>query len=302
MPRLAYVDGRVVPLADARVSVEDRGYQFADAVYEVGAVLNGRLFDWPQHLARLTRNLSALNIDMPMSGAALDLQARRLIAANRVSEALLYIQVSRGVGRRDHVISAMRPVLVMTVRPFDFAARVALQAKGVAVQSVNDQRWGRCDIKTVGLLPNVLAKAAAKAAGAFEAWLVDAHEVVAEGGSTNAWIVQAGTLVTHPLSAHILPGIMRDTTIRLARAMQMPVAERAFTLAEAHAADEAFITSTSAPVVGVVRLDGRPIADGVPGAITRRLGAAMWDEIAQQTGYSPPRHPGESRDPSPKSR
>lgn len=287
MPRLAYVDGRVVPLADARVSVEDRGYQFADAVYEVGAVFGGRLFDWPQHLARLTRNLSALNIDMPMSAAALDVQARRLIAANRAREALLYIQVSRGTGRRDHGIAPMDPVLVMTVRPFDFAGRVKLQAKGVAVASVNDQRWGRCDIKTVNLLPNVIAKAAAKAAGAVEAWLVDGQEVVAEGGSTNAWIVERGTLVTHPLSARILPGIMRHTVIRMAREHQIAVEERSFTLSEARAADEAFITSTTNPVVGVTALDGQRIADGVPGALTRRLGSAMWDEIARQTGYRP---------------
>lgn len=287
MPRLAYVDGRLVPLADARVSVEDRGYQFADAVYEVAAVFAGQLFDWPQHCARLVRNLSALNIDQPMTVAALDLQARRLLAANRAREALLYIQVSRGTGRRDHGITPMRPVLVMTVRPFGFAARVGLQAKGVAVASVNDQRWGRCDIKTVGLLANVMAKASAKAAGAFEAWLVDGQEVVAEGGSTNAWIVERGTLVTHPLSARILPGIMRSTVIRLARERQIPVEERSFTLAEARAADEAFITSTTNPVVGVTTLDGQPIGAGTPGPLTLRLGAAMWDEIERQTGYRP---------------
>jgi D-alanine transaminase len=288
MPRLAYVDGRVVRLADARVSVEDRGYQFADAVYEVAAVFAGRLFDWPQHRERLARNLSALNIDLPMSLASLDLQARRLVAANRAREALLYIQVSRGAGKRDHGIgSGLRPVLVMTVRPFAFAGRVGLQARGIAVQSVNDQRWGRCDIKTVGLLANVLAKEAARQAGAAEAWLVDGHETVAEGGSTNAWIVQDGRLITHPLSARILPGVMRATTIRLAREMQVAVEERPFTLAEARTADEAFITSTTNPIVAVVKLDGQPIADGAPGALTRRLGHAMWDEIARQTGYRP---------------
>lgn len=288
MPRLAYVDGAVVPLAQARVSVEDRGYQFADAVYEVGAVFGGRLFDWPQHLERLARNLSALNIPLPMSLAALDLQARRLIAANRTREALLYIQVSRGAGKRDHAIATgLRPTLVMTVRPFDFAGRVRLQAKGVAIQSVNDQRWGRCDIKTVGLLPNVLAKASAKAAGAFEAWLVDEHETVAEGASTNAWIVQGGTLITHPLGVKILPGVMRATSMRLARDLQLRVEERAFTLAEAHTANEAFITSTSAPVVGVVALDSQRLGDGVPGPVTRRLAGAMWDEIVRQTGYRP---------------
>jgi len=287
MPRLAYVDGRHVPLGDATVSVEDRGFQFADAVYEVCAVLNGRLFDWELHAARLTRNLSALGIAAPLGEAALLAQVRRLIAANRATEALLYIQVTRGAGRRDHGFRPDRPTLVMTVRPFDFAGRVALQAKGVQVASANDQRWGRCDIKTVGLLANVLAKASAKAAGGFEAWLVDDAGVVAEGASTNAWIVRGGLIVTHPLSARVLPGIMRATTIRLARDLQIGVDERPFTLAEAHAADEAFLTATTAPVIGIVGLDGRPIGSGTPGPITRRLGGAIWAEIATQTGYRP---------------
>ena len=286
MPRLAYVDGRLVPLATASVSVEDRGFQFADAVYEVCAVLNYRLFDWPLHIARLTRNLSALGIAAPMAGAAFDLQVRRLIAANRIAEGLLYIQISRGAGRRDHGFVPVRPTLVMTVRPFNFAARIVLQARGVAIASVADQRWGRCDIKTVGLLPNVLAKAAAKAAGGFEAWLVDDAGIVSEGASTNAWLVKGGRLITHPLSARILPGVMRATTLRLAQGLQIGIDERAFTLDEAHAADEAFITSTSAPVVGVVALDGRPIGTGVPGPVTRRLGEAVWAEIERQTGFS----------------
>ena len=286
MPRLAYVDGRLVPLATASVSVEDRGFQFADAVYEVCAVLNRRLFDWPLHVARLTRNLSALGIAAPMKGAAFDLQVRRLIAANRIAEGLLYIQISRGAGRRDHGFVPVRPTLVMTVRPFNFAARIVLQARGVAIASVADQRWGRCDIKTVGLLPNVLAKAAAKAAGGFEAWLVDDAGIVSEGASTNAWLVKGGRLITHPLSARILPGVMRATTLRLAQGLQIGIDERAFTLDEAHAADEAFITSTSAPVVGVVALDGRPIGTGVPGPVTRRLGEAVWAEIERQTGFS----------------
>ena len=286
MPRLAYVSGRIVPLADARVHIEDRGHQFADAVYEVCAVLNGRLFDWPQHMARLTRNLSALGIAAPLSPGALDAQIRRLIAANRATGALLYIQVSRGAGKRDHQIAPdLRPTLTMTVRPFDFAGRAALQATGIAVASVNDQRWGRCDIKTVGLLANVLAKAAARAARAAEAWLVDDTASVAEGGSTNAWLVAGGGLVTPPLSARILPGVMRATVVRLARDAGIAVAERAFTLLEAHAADEAFVTSTTMPVVGVRALDGRAIGDGAPGPVTRRLGALLWSEIARQTGF-----------------
>ena len=286
MPRLAYVDRRVMPLAHAAVSVEDRGHQFADAVYEVCAVLNGRLFDWPQHRARLFANLAALGIAAPMSGAALDAQVRRLIAANRAHEALLYIQVSRGAGKRDHLFGpSLAPTLTMTVRRFDFAGRAALQAKGVAVASVRDLRWGRCDLKTVGLLANVLAKADARAAGAAEAWLVDDDGTVAEGASTNAWLVEGGGLVTPPLSPRLLPGIMRATVLRLAAQAQIATTERDFTLAEAQGANEAFLTSTTMPVVGVVALDGARIGGGAPGPVTRRLGALVWDEIARQTGY-----------------
>ncbi|HPU16883.1 MAG TPA: aminotransferase class IV, partial [Polymorphobacter sp.] len=205
MPRLAYVNHAFVPLDKAAVHVEDRGFQFADGIYEVCAVLNGQLLDWPLHLERWTRNLSALLIPAPMSAAALTLVARRLIALNGYKDALLYFQVTRGAARRDHPFPAdAQPTLVMTVRRFDFAARVPQQAVGVKVTSVTDQRWGRCDIKTVALLPNVLAKQAARLAGSFEAWFVSNDGVVAEGGSTNAWIVDAtGTVITHPLSARI---------------------------------------------------------------------------------------------------
>lgn len=287
MPRLAYVNRRIQPLVAAGISVEDRGFQFADGVYEVCAVLGGRLLDWPLHADRLVRNLSALLIPAPMSAATLHQVARRLIAANRVREALLYIQVTRGAAKRDHPFPAeVDPTLVMTVRRFDFAQRIPQQAVGVGVISVADQRWARCDIKSIALLPNVLAKQAARAAGAFEAWFVDDDGVVAEGGSTNAWIVDsAGTVITHPLSARILPGVMRTTLLRLARAAQIRVEERAFTLAEAQAAAEAFLTSTTAPCLGITAIDGHAIGNGTPGPVTRRLGALMWDEIAAQTGY-----------------
>lgn len=286
MPRLAYVNGRIQPLAEAGVSIEDRGFQFADGVYEVCAVLGSKLLDWPLHLARLTRNLSALNIDAPMGNAALTLQAERLLRANRAREALLYIQVTRGAARRDHPWPrGAAPTLVMTVRPFDFAQRIPQQESGVRVVSVNDQRWGRCDIKTVGLLPNTLAKQTARTAGAFEAWLVADDGTVAEGASTNAWIVRDGIVVTPPLSARILPGVMRATLLRLAEEAQMRVEQRSFTLAEAQAADEAFLTSTTAPCLGIVAIDGATIGDGRPGPVTRRLGDLLWREIAAQTGF-----------------
>jgi len=290
MPRLAYVNHAFVPLDRAAVHIEDRGFQFADGIYEVCAVLNGQLLDWPLHLERWMRNLSALLIPAPMSAAALSLVARRLIAMNGYRDALLYIQVTRGVAKRDHGFPMdTPPTLVMTVRRFDFAARVPQQAVGVSVTSVTDQRWGRCDIKTVGLLPNVLAKQTARAANSFEAWFVGNDDIVAEGASTNAWIVDAaGTVITHPLSARILPGVMRASLLRIAQAAQIKVEERAFNLSEAQAAPEAFLTSTTAPCLGIVAIDGVTVGNGSPGPVTRRLGDLLWAEIERQTGFRPP--------------
>lgn len=289
MPQLAYVDGRIVPLANAGVSVEDRGLQFADALYEVAAVLNGRLLDWPQHLIRLRRGLAALFIDFPMSDAALTLQAKRLIAANGQADAIIYLQVSRGAARRDHGFpSDAQASLIMTVRRFDFAQRVAQQRKGVAVITVNDMRWRRVDLKTTGLLANVMAKQDARAAGAFEAWLVGPDDVVREGSSTNAWIVKDGTLITHPLSESILPGIARAALLRLAAGAGIAIAERPFTLAEALAADEALLTSTTAPLLPVVTIDGQPVGTGRPGPMAARLAALVWGDVVAQTGWKVP--------------
>ena len=286
MPQLAYVAGRLVPLREASVSVEDRGLQFADALYEVAAVMNGALLDWEAHLARLRRNCAAIFIDFPMTDAALTAQAKRLVAVNGHTDALLYIQLSRGSAKRDHGFPGDAcPTLVMTVRRFDFRQRTAQQRTGVAVITVNDMRWQRVDMKTTGLLANVLAKQDARAAGAFEAWLVSADGIVREGGSTNAYIVKNGGIITHPLSAHILPGIARAALLRLARAAQMTVTERTFTLDEALAADEALLTSTTAPLLPVVRIDGRAIGSGTPGPVAARLAALVGDEVAHQTGW-----------------
>lgn len=289
MPRIAYVDGAYVPLADAAVSIEDRGFQFADSIYEVAVALAGKLFDWPQHAERLRRNLAELSIAEPMSPKALELVAMRLLRKNGSPGALLYIQVTRGVARRDHPFpAAARPTLVMTVRPFDYAPRRRQQVTGIAVLTQPEQRWGRCDLKTTGLLPNILAKQAARQAGAFEAWMVEPDGTVTEGASTNAWIVTAdGTLVTHPADQKILPGVMRSTLMRLATQAGLKIVERPFGLAEAVAAPEVFITSTTAPCLGVVSIDGKPVGDGRPGPISRRLGELLWAEMARQTGYRP---------------
>jgi D-alanine transaminase len=286
MPAVAYVNGRYGPIASAGVSVEDRGFQFADSVYEVVAVLNGRFLDWDKHLWRLQRGLAALFIQGAPAEAALIAVANRLMAMSRYADALLYIQISRGATMRDHPFPTnVPPTLVLTVRRFDFAQRLPQLDSGIAVISLPDQRWARCDLKTTGLLPAVLAKQEAKAAGAFEAMFVRDGEVT-EGGSTNMHMVDAdGRIVTHPVSARILPGIARDTLLDLARAAQMEVVERPFTLEEARAAPELFLTSTTAPILPIVRLDGDPVGEGAPGPVVRRLGQLAWDEVARQTGW-----------------
>jgi D-alanine transaminase len=287
MPQLAYVDGRILPLDRASVPVEDRGLQFGDAIYEVVAILNGRPLDWDGHMVRLRRNLKELAIDLPMSDAAFGLQARRLLALNGHKDAILYVQIGRGAAKRDHAFPVhARASLVMTVRRFDFVQRVRQLETGVSVITRPDQRWARVDIKTVGLLPNALAKQAAREAGAFEAWLVAANGTVREGSSTNAWMVKDGTVFTHPTGTSILPGIARDTLLKLARSAQIKVAEQPFSLDAARGADEAFLTSTTAPILPVVRIDGAAVADGRPGPITRRLAGLVWDEIHRQTGWA----------------
>ena len=286
MPAVAYVNGRYGPISSAGVSVEDRGFQFADSLYEVVAFLNGRFLDWDKHLWRLRRGLAALFIEGAPGDAALLQIARRLISMSRYADGLLYIQVSRGAAKRDHAFPAgIAPTLVLTVRPLDFAQRIPQLAKGVSAISLPDQRWARCDLKTTGLLPAVLAKQEAKAANAFEALFVRDGEVT-EGGSTNMYMVDgAGRILTHPVSARILPGIARDTLLDLARAAQMEVVERPFTLEEARAAPELFLTSTTAPILPIVTLDGAPVGAGKPGPVARRLGEMVWGEVRQQTGW-----------------
>lgn len=285
MPQLAYVNGRIEPLVSASLHVEDRGTQFGDAVYEVCAVLNGKILDWQPHLIRLRRNLAELGITLGIADGPFSLQARRLLEWNGHLDCLLYIQVSRGTAKRDHSFPSDAPAnLVMTVRRFDFAQRVKQLNTGIAVITRPDNRWGRVDIKTTGLLPNVLAKQAAKEAGAFEAWLVSG-DTVREGSSTNAWIVKDGCIITHPTGTSILPGIARDSLIRLARAAQLVVEERPFTLTEALAADEAFLTSTTAPILPVVRIDGAAVGSGTPGPVAARLAELVWHEVARQTGW-----------------
>ena len=274
MPRIAYVNGRYGPLPDAAVHVEDRGFQFADGIYEVWAVMDGRLADAEGHFERLWRSLGELRIREPMSRAALTQVLRETIRRNRLRDGLLYLQITRGAARRDHAFPSpeVSPTVVITAKPADFDALDRKAKAGVAVITQPDIRWGRCDIKTVGLLPNALAKQAAKEAGAGEAWLVDAEGYVTEGASTNAWIVDAeGRLRTRDTGANILRGVTRKALIELARECQIEVIEEPFTLAEAKMAKEAFFTAASAFVTPVTAIDGDPVGDGRPGPVTLRL-------------------------------
>ena len=272
MSRIAYVAGQYLPHGQAAVHIEDRGYQFADGVYEVIAVSGGRLVDEAPHLARLHRSLSELRIPPPMTDAALKLVFREVVRRNGVDTGIVYLQVTRGAARRDHAFPrAAKPVLVVTsrrARPPD----PRLGREGIAVITIPDIRWQRCDIKSVALLPNVLGKQQAREAGAYEAWQVDGEGHVTEGTSTNAWIVtEDGTVVTRAADNAILNGITRGAIFDIIRREGYRFAERPFSVAEAKAAREAFLTSTTAELLPVVRIDGDPVADGKPGPLSRKL-------------------------------
>jgi len=273
MSRIAYVDGRYLRLGAAAVPVEDRGLQLGDSVYEVCEVFAGALVDSGRHLDRLERSLASLEIAPPLPRPALLAVAREVVTRNRVRDGLVYLQVTRGTATRDHAFPARsRPRLLVTARAFDRGAVEARAARGVAVVTMPDTRWARVDIKTTNLLPNVLAKQAARRAGAWEAWFVGGDGYVTEGASTNAWIVTAaGVAVTRPADHAILRGITRDVVMTACAAEGIGFAERPFTVAEAHGAREAFYTASTAGVMPVVTIDGRLIGDGEPGPLARRL-------------------------------
>ena len=273
MSRIAYVNGQYCRQAQAGVSIDDRGYQFADGVYEVALYVNGQFWDLDGHLARLTRSLAELRIDMPVSGGVLCQILERVVARNHFSSALLYIQVTRGVAKRSHAFPTrpVRPSLIVTASPYSLDASDDKAAGGIKVVSRPDQRWGRVDIKTTNLLPNCLARQSAAEQGAQEAVLVrDDH--ITEGSASNFWIItQEGTLVTHPLSNEILGGVTRATAIESAQLLQLKVEERPFTLDEVKHAKEAFVTAATVLAMPVVSFDGTAIGDGTPGPITLQL-------------------------------
>lgn len=273
MSRYAYVNGRYLPFRDAKVHVEDRGYQFADAVYEVCEVRAGRLVDERRHLDRLERSLKALRIRAPMARAALSIVLQEVVARNRIAHGNIYLQIGRGVGRRDLPFPQnVAPSVVVTARSLDRARIEATAARGITAVSVPDNRWGRVDIKTVGLLPNALARQAALDKGARDAWFVDQAGFVTEAASANVWIVTAdGKLVTRHADHAILGGITRAVVFEAVKEMNLHVEQRPFSLDEAYRAREAFVTSATQIVMPVVRLDDRPIGDGKPGPVATAL-------------------------------
>jgi D-alanine transaminase len=276
MSRIAYVNGRYLPLHAATVHIEDRGYQFSDGVYEVCEVRGGGVIDQRRHLARLRRSLDELDIAMPMSETALAIIMRECMRRNRVHNGIIYLQITRGVARRDHGFPppGTHPSVVVTARSIDFAGNERTAAEGLAIITVPDNRWRRVDIKSISLLPNVLAKQAARERGAKEAWFVDRDGQVTEGASSNAWIVtKGGKVVTRPADNGILRGITRSVLIGVIKAQGLEFEERAFTVAEAQAAREAFLTSASQIVMPVVRIDDRPVGNGAPGSVATALRA-----------------------------
>jgi D-alanine transaminase len=278
LSRIAYVNGRYLPRLNAMVHIEDRGYQFADGVYELCEVRGGQVIDQRRHLARLARSLDELRITLPMSDAALALVLRECVRRNRVVDGIVYLQVTRGVARRDHAFpqTQTRPSVVVTARSIDGAGNERSAAEGIAVITVPDNRWERVDIKSISLLPNVLAKQAARERGAKEAWFVDRSGHVTEGSSSNAWIVtKSGAVVTRPADHGILRGITRSVLLEVIAAAGLKFEERAFTVEEAYRSREAFLTSASQIVMPVVRIDDCVVGNGAPGSVATALRGAF---------------------------
>ena len=274
MSRIAYVNGRYLPHREASVHIDDRGYQFADGVYEVIAIEHGRLVDEGLHLRRLGRSLAELEIAEPMPEASLKTIMREVIRRNRVRDGIIYIQMTRGVAPRDHAFPRYARTQVDMTSRRSKPANPKILAEGVPVITLPDLRWARCDIKSIALLPNILSKQQAREAGAYEAWQVDSDGNVTEGTSTNAWIVTAaGEVVTRAATHAILNGVTRLGVIRVIEQAGLKFVERPFSVAEAKRAREAFLTSTTAYVTPVVRIDDSVVGNGKPGPLARELGA-----------------------------
>lgn len=283
MSRIAYVNGRYLCHGDASVHVEDRGYQFGDGVYEVCEVRAGDLIDEIPHLDRLDRSLAELEMASPMPRAALRLVLRETVRRNRVVHGLVYLQVTRGVARRDHAFPkpGTRPAIVVTAKSINRDRLAGLAEKGVAVITCPDIRWARVDVKSISLLPNCLAKQAARQRGAFEAWLIDRDGYVTEGASTNAWIVtEDDVLVTRQADQSILNGVTRRVLADIAVSQGLKIEERPFTVAEALRGREAFVSASTLAAMPVISIDGVPVSSGKPGPIARRF----WQHFRDHDG------------------
>jgi D-alanine transaminase len=280
MSRIAYVSGAYVPHRQAAVHIEDRGYQFADGVYEVIAVRGGKLLDEELHLKRLHRSIDELRIAAPIGDAALRIVIREIVRRNRVETGIVYLQITRGIAPRDHAFpKSARPMLVVTSR-VSRRPNPRLWEDGIGVITISDIRWQRCDIKSIALIANVLGKQQAREAGVFEAWQVDSDGRITEGTSTNAWIVtNEATVVTRAPDNAILNGVTRLAVVDVIAREGYRLDERPFTVDEAKAAREAFLTSTTSDVLPVVRIDGAPVADGKPGPLSRQLRAAYLSHV-----------------------
>ncbi|NLS16025.1 D-amino-acid transaminase [Rhizobium sp. P40RR-XXII] len=285
MPRIAYVNGRYVKHGDAMVHIEDRGYQFADGVYEVCEVRHGVIVDMTRHLDRLNRSLSELRIAWPMTRPALVLVIRETLRRNHVRNGLFYLQVTRGVARRDHVFPpADTPSsIVVTAKSTDQSVIARKNADGIRAITVRDNRWDRVDIKSVGLLPNAMARQQAKEAGAQEAIYIDHNGMVKEGAATNVWIVDHdGNLVTRPAEHGILRGITRTTLMDVAAKLGVTIVERFFSVEEMMKAREVFITAATSICFPVISIDGETIANGHPGSMSQKIREAFFD-VAEKT-------------------
>ncbi len=286
MPRIAYVNGTYVPLRDAAVSIEDRGYLFADAVYEVWSVFDGLLADLDGHLNRLERSLRELKIDMPMPASSLLVVLTEVIRRNNIREGMVYLQISRGAAPRDHVFPVgVKPAVVITAKPVDRYAAARRAEAGIKAITAPDIRWGRCDIKTVGLLPNVLAKQAAKEQGAGEVIFFDRDNCVTEGGSTNVYIVGKDNIIrTRSLAANILAGVTRLNLIGVADQAGLQIDEQPFTVDDMKAAREVFVTAATSLVLPVVMIDDTMIGDGAPGPVASSLRELYIDHARATAG------------------
>ncbi len=281
MSRIAYVNGRYLPLAQAQVHVEDRGFQFADGVYEVLYRHEGRLIDLDLHLARLERSLRELRLAAPMGRAALLAVIEEVARRNRLASGLIYMQVTRGSAPRQHVFppDGTPATLVVTMRRAAPYPRSVDEWQAGAITRP-DERWARCDIKSVGLLPNVLARQAAREAGALEAIFIDNDGMVTEGATTSVFIVRAdGRVLTRPLSHDILPGCTRAALIARMAEAGVSIEEQAFSAEEMRGAAEVFITAATSFVKPITRLDGAIVGDGTPGPVARRLFALMASHV-----------------------